>query len=430
MSRSLRMATAAATFALSSFAASAADLPSTKTATVASPAPFFFVNDNRLTFSYQFEATDPGNPGRFSKEVASFTHFDVWGYGTNFFNIDLLKSVGGKDPAEPCFERGVAVNLGGFVNSSCAGASEIYGLVRSTFGLNQLTHSKMFSYGPLSNISFEVGGDANSENNFVAPAKRDFVAGLEFSFDLPYKGFFNISPLYYKEINHNSFLTAGNPFFVPGTPVIADGNTNFHGTYALETNYYMDLGFLPDAFPISFSGRAALYGPKGTGANFFIPGNIKTTTEFNSEQRLTLDVSKVIWGAAYSHFVDVFVAYRYWQNKFGIDHAHSGVCINTANGTTNHSCTEDTVAAGPQRQVLIVLFTKALAARRRKPPRRFNTDRLRKPRCASRRPSGPPPDALVRRRASSSSRGPTTSVARCPLSNTVRQGRSRVGFSG
>ena len=46
-----------------------------------------------------------------------------------------------------------------------------------------------------------------------------------------------------------------------------------------------------------------------------------TKTEFNSEPiRLTFDASKAFWGAKYSHFVDVWVAYRYWQNKFGLDH--------------------------------------------------------------------------------------------------------------
>ena len=32
-------------------------------------------------------------------------------------------------------------------------------------------------------------------------------------------------------------------------------------------------------------------------------------------------------GPKYSHFVDLWVAYRYWQNKFGLDHnAMAGVC--------------------------------------------------------------------------------------------------------
>jgi hypothetical protein len=54
---------------------------------------------------------------------------------------------------------------------------------------------KAFSAGPLHNVSFEVGGDANAENNFLSPSKRAFVAGLQFAFDLPYKGFFNVAPI-------------------------------------------------------------------------------------------------------------------------------------------------------------------------------------------------------------------------------------------
>ena len=41
----------------------------------------------------------------------------------------------------------------------------------------------------------------------------------------------------------------------------------------------------------------------------------------NSEPiRLTFDASKAAWGDKYSHFVDVWVAYHYWQKKFGLDH--------------------------------------------------------------------------------------------------------------
>jgi hypothetical protein len=50
-------------------------------------------------------------------------------------------------------------------------------------------------------------------------------------------------------------------------------------------------------------------------------------------------------GAKYSHFVDVWVAYRYWQNKFGLDHNNSVVC-NVAPGVSNHSCTEESLYSG------------------------------------------------------------------------------------
>ena len=45
------------------------------------------------------------------------------------------------------------------------------------------------------------------------------------------------------------------------------------------------------------------------------------------------------------HFVALWVAYRYWQNKFGIDHAASTVCNDTP-GISNNSCTEPSVYAG------------------------------------------------------------------------------------
>ena len=92
MLRNLTLAAAAATIATVGMA-SAADLPSKKgPAAAVAPAPMFFVNDNTISYSYQFNATDPGVKGKFGKNVFTFTHFDVWAMGTNFFTVDLLKS--------------------------------------------------------------------------------------------------------------------------------------------------------------------------------------------------------------------------------------------------------------------------------------------------------------------------------------------------
>jgi hypothetical protein len=337
-----------ATLASVSFA-SAADLP--MKAVKAKPVadlPFFLLIDDRLTYSFIPNATDPGaftrRPdgsfnGKTAKSVYSFTHFDVWAYGTNFFTISMFKS-DHNDPASPCTGPG----------AGCAGATEIYGLIRSTIGLNEVFGTKAFGWGPLHGISLELGADANSENTFLAPAKRDFVGGLQFAFDLPYKGFFNVAPLAYKEINHNAFIQCG--LFGPGTPGVtctADGNTDYKTTWAVETNYYMDLGFLPPNLQLfSLSGRAAWYGPKGNqNAPLGIAsGGTATKVEFNSEPiRLTFDASKAVWGEKYTHFVDVWVAYRYWQNKFGLDHnAAPGVC--TVAGVSTNTCTESSVYTG------------------------------------------------------------------------------------
>src|ERR1700745_921339 len=216
--RKILLAAAAMSFAAlaSSGSAGAADLPA-KAVKKPADLPFFLLIDDRVTYSYIFSGTDPGvwtrKPagsinGKTAKQVYSFTHFDIWQYGTNFFTISMFKS-DHNDPANPCTNAGVITSpTAGFatVSAACEGATEIYGLFRSTFGWNELFGTKAFTMGPLHNISFEVGMDANTENNYLSPAKRDVVAGLQFQFDLPYKGFFNVAPLVYWEFyNHNGF---------------------------------------------------------------------------------------------------------------------------------------------------------------------------------------------------------------------------------
>ena len=353
--------------------ASAADLPAKAKAKPVADLPFFFVIDDRVTYSYIFNAAQPGmftvNPngtinGKTTKQVYSFTHFDAWAYGTNFFGISMYKS-DHHDPASPCTQPGGFQNdvVGGFASpvtpAGCAGATEIYGLIRSTFGFNQIFNTKAFSIGPLHDVSFEVGADANTENRYFGVAKRDFVAGLQFAFDLPYKGFFDVAPLAYKEITHNAFTQCGSAFAfgaVAGFSCNSDGNLSYRTTWAVETNYYMDLGFLPENMQFfSVSGRAAWYGAKGDANGlpaFSGPGVLSNATkiEFNSEPiRLTFDASKAAFGPKYSHFVDVWVAYRYWQNKFGLDHnATPGVCTITLGGVvqSTHTCTESSLYAG------------------------------------------------------------------------------------
>jgi len=341
--------------------ASAADLPVKAKAKPVADAPFFFVIDDRVTYSWMPKGTDPGafsfNPngtinGTTAKSVYSFTHFDAWAYGTNFFTISMFKS-DHNDPASPCTNAGTIFGA----PANCAGATEFYGLIRSTFGWNELFNTHAFTMGPLHNISFEVGADGEAENSFLAPAKRDFVAGLQFAFDLPYKGYINFAPLAYKEINHNAFDQCG--LFGPGVPgvtCLSDGNTNFHTTWALEINYYMDLGFLPENMQyFAISGRAGFYGPKGDANS--LPGlsgpgvlSTATKTEINSEPiRLTFDASKAFMGPKYAQFVTTWIAYRYWENKFGLDHnAELGVCnVGTvAAHVSTNSCNESTVYAG------------------------------------------------------------------------------------
>lgn len=308
----------------------AADIP-TKAVSAVPDLPLFFVVDNRLTFAYEFSGTQPGITSKTAKQVYAFTHFDVWAYGTNFANLSLSKS-DKSDPAAPCadFTRPWIVG--------CAGATEFYGVLRSTFGFNQIFDTKMFTIGPLQNVSFEVGANVGTINDLFAASDRNLYAGLQFAFNLPYRGYFNVAPMLFKNFTHIGYSQCG---YIPA-PCLNDGNTEYNTTWTVETNYYMDLGFLPKNLQyFSISGRAAWTGPRGYEEAPLVGTQKKI--ELNSEPvRLTLDASKAFWGEKYSHNVDIWVAYRYWQNKFGLDRNNSLQCTAFAPG----SCTEKSLYSG------------------------------------------------------------------------------------
>lgn len=315
-----------------------ADLPKKAKPTVLGAPAIFFINDNRLTYAYLPRGRQNTIIGPIEKQIFAFSHFDAWAYGTNSFSVLLAKSAK-NDPAGPC----------PFSAQGCAGETYIRGSLRSTFGFNEVFNTKTFTWGILRNVSFEVGVDADTTNAYIGASTRDLVAGVQFSFDLPYKGFVNVAPLYYQEWNHNSFLTPN--FIAAGYTGIPDGNTRYRGTWALEANYYMDLGFLPENLRyFAISGRVGVYGPKGDGSYgpYTLPPTSKSTTEIISEPiRLTFDVSKAIWGAQYSHIIDYWVSYLVRLNRNGNDDSNRAnrTCF-TASGTNNGSCSERSVYTG------------------------------------------------------------------------------------
>ena len=68
-----------------------------------------------------------------------------------------------------------------------------------------------------------------------------------------------------------------------------------------------------------------------------------TKLEIDSEPvRLTFDAGKAFWGPKYSHGFDLWVAYRYWGNKYGFDHNASAVCV----GANSGACVENSLYSG------------------------------------------------------------------------------------
>jgi hypothetical protein len=315
--------------------------------------PFFSLIDDRLTYAYVYHGIDASfspNPGggyngNTNLNVLALTHFDVWQYGTNFINILDIKS-DKNDPASPCIAPGlIPTASGGVTSSDCSGANDLYVIARSTFGFNEIFDTKIFKVGPLRNVSLELGGDIDAQNNYFGSFERMGLVGLQFAFDLPYKGFFNVAPMFKTETEHNAFTQCGSAYAAPAPACNLSGEEHFANTWAVESNYAMDLGFLPESMQFfMISGRFAFYGPKGPISG--IPGMEPTKTELNFEPiRLTFDASKAMWGHKYSHMVDYWVAYRYWQNQYGLN-ANSAPGICTVNGVSTHACTSSYFATG------------------------------------------------------------------------------------
>jgi nucleoside-specific outer membrane channel protein Tsx len=278
--------------------AGAADLPVKAAPKKPVEIPYFFVNENSVSYHYEFTATNPG-AGRTPKHVGTFSHFDVWAYGTNFFNIDWLKATSRNTPSNPCPIFG----------DQCQGYTEIYGFFRSTLGWNELTHSKMFTQGPLKNISWAYGADFNTDNTFLGSAKKSVQAGVQADFATPFNGNLSLSAFAYKEWQHDGFAVLAGP-------INPSGAVEFNTTWGVGMNYTQPLGFLPPSVPLTYKAIVGLHGPKGYGESILVAAGDRKTELF-TQQTLDLDLGKILTGKA--NMYSVWVGYRYWKNKFGIN---------------------------------------------------------------------------------------------------------------
>lgn len=274
----------------------------TKAVPIAAPPPFFLFMDTQISYWHEFSGAEPGVGKPIHKDIVTVTHFDVWKYGTNFANIDFLKS-DRHDPAAPWGGVGFPIPAGGIGQ----GALEVYALYRGTLSWNALSGSKAFSFGPVKDIGFYYGVDTNTKNTAFAPQKNLVVAGLQVAFAVP--GYFNVAVALHKEWNHNGIVPQLQAIGV-GCPGACAENVSFNPTVVFEAQYMQPLGFT--GLPLRFSGFTNVVLPKGNDG-FGTP----TKTELLTDNRLTLDVGKL--AANKPDLVDLFAGYRYWKNKFGGD---------------------------------------------------------------------------------------------------------------
>ncbi|MGA2891949.1 MAG: hypothetical protein ABSE22_03715 [Xanthobacteraceae bacterium] len=322
--------------------AQAADMPVKAPAKAPPPAPFFFVNDTAVSFTYFFDWTDPGVSGgadrvpggvgdtgnKFWMSQGSLDHFDLWEYGATLLHLEVNQS----DKADPIQGQ-----------PGAQGAREFYGFAQETFSGDALTHSKIFTTPITNDVGLLVRLTAGTENNFLAEETTQYDIGGNVDFALPkiLGGSMQVGIAAHKEHTYNEFNACS-----PGGFGVASGGASgacigggsfsgardFEWTWRLIEFNVVPLGGLLGAWADSahIVNLLSVIGPKGTGistAQCIALGcggalgafqNNETKTEIFEDVRLSVDTSKIFWGKP--GIWDTYVGYRYWENRFGTNH--------------------------------------------------------------------------------------------------------------
>jgi len=268
---------------------------------MASQAQAFEWVDDEISYTYQPWTADPTVKNGVPTHTVTVTHVDGYAYGTNFINISGT-AWGAKDRS----------TTGGSFSGQEQGGQSVFAVGRFALSGNKIFNTTAFSYGPLTDISLDIGGNAGVHNNTFASETRAFVIGPQFSFDLPEKGFANLAFHMYKEWNHDGF----GPTNAPGS-----GNG-----VAFDPTYNVELGWsqpIPVGIPgFAFKGFLSYTGPKGIDGE----GN-RTVAETYLHMKLVVDAGDMIFNVPKK--LEAGIGYEFWYNVFGNDHRLS----NAAGGT-------------------------------------------------------------------------------------------------
>ncbi len=239
-------------------------------------------SNNSISWRYGSNFREPFNNQAISKHIVSLTHASGYRYGSNYLNIDLLKS-DNKDPIRA---------------NSNTGAEEIYLVYRHTLDIGSVSGQDL-KFGPVRGVGISAGIDLNSKSDAGYNSRKQmFALGPTVMMDVP--GFLNFSLLALWESN-NPGVSAGA--FNPGYPA-------WRYRYATHAMLNAVWSIPVGSLPLSFEGFANLIAPKGrdeTGS--------QTATETNIDMQLMYDLSAAT-GVADKTF-RAGIEYQYWHNKFG-----------------------------------------------------------------------------------------------------------------
>ena len=253
---------------------------------------------------------EPGKEMSIQKQILSLGHVSGNSLGSNFFNVDMLKS----DSNDPVNNEATA---------SPKGAQEVYVAYRNALSFSKMTKSKV-EFGPVRDIEWTTGFDYSAKNTTFAPSVYKLMTGPTFSFRVP-KGFATAGLQVYKEWNHNSFGAYS-----------AGGNNNV----VFDTTWMLN-GAWGIAIPVmkadtKFKGFLAITGPKGRDG-----ANVKTVTETLGRAYWMFDFSPLL--SAKNGTWQIGPGFEYWNGKFG-DPSYPTKASTPAGSTVNPTTTSTMLA--------------------------------------------------------------------------------------
>ena len=215
------------------------------------------------------------NPADIQRNSLEYKHADFWPLGNNFVDVMLTKS----GMAEPAAGGG-------------DGATEAYVTIRSNFGLNEITGTNAFQFGPVRNVAVEVGTNLQTKNSSFAPSERTIYFGPNFDIKVP-QGYFKLGLHLRKEWTHEGPLGK-----------IANYDPNFN----IEPSWL--LPFTLGRAHLTYSGFADYNTPKGKDTF-----GTDTASEFLIRSAVSVDVGSLLLKRA--QLVELSGGLWYWHNEYG-----------------------------------------------------------------------------------------------------------------
>ena len=231
-------------------------------------------SDTWIAYRYSNGYAEPGIAADVPKNIYTLAHFSGYKYGTNFFSLDILRSLE-NDPAN---------------RNSTSQAQELYVSYRSSVSSSKTLGMK-YDLGPVRDFSLTFGFDAGAKDTAFAPKPLKLLIGPTVNLNIP-MGFLDLSLLAYNETNNNGIV---------GKKVQFDTTYQFGALWGM----FFNLGT-----PAKFTGFMSITGAKGKDGF-----GVETETETLMRTSVQWDLGTL--AGLNKGTVFAGIGYEYWKNKFG-----------------------------------------------------------------------------------------------------------------